>query len=174
VRPARGRLAALRAGVFFARAGLLAAFVRIDAGLRADVLPREAVRRDDAFFVDADADLAFVREAAEPRPEVDRFAVPPAPVLLRVAVDRVFFGVPIMAAMPAAVTAPRIALPSMILSPERIGYPSTGQNPDWFRLISHRRADGACGSAQTSRLQPPPPDYGAGDRHCGARGDPGS
>jgi hypothetical protein len=46
-----------------------------------------------------------------------------------VAVDRVFFGVPIMAAMPAAVTAPRIALPSMILSPERIGYSSTGQNP---------------------------------------------
>jgi hypothetical protein len=70
--------------------------------------------------------LVFVREAAEPRPEVDRFAVAPAAALLRVAVDRVFFGAPIMAAMPAAVTAPRIALPSMILSPERIGYPSTG------------------------------------------------
>jgi hypothetical protein len=119
----------LRAGVFFVRAGLVAAFVRIDVAPREDVLPREAVRRDDAFFVDADADLAFVREAAAARPEVDRFAVPPAPALLRVAVERVFFGVPIMAAMPAAVTAPRIALPSMILSPERIGYPSTGQNP---------------------------------------------
>jgi hypothetical protein len=115
----------LRAGVFFVRAGLVAAFVRTDAAPRDDVLLREAVRPDDAFFIDAD--LAFVREAAELRPEADRFAVPPAAALLRDPDERVFFGVPIMAAMPAAVTAPRIALPSMILSPERIGYPSTGE-----------------------------------------------
>jgi hypothetical protein len=159
----------LRAGVFFVRAGVVAAFARVDAGLRDEVLLRDAARPEEAFFVGADADLAFVREAAEPRPEVDRFAVPSAAALLRVADERVFFGVPIMAAMPAAVTAPRIALPSMILSPKRIGYPSTGQNPTGSVRARQAALHSARAFPQTSRLQHPPPDYGAGDRHCAAR-----
>jgi hypothetical protein len=164
----------LRAGVFFVRAGLVAAFARIGAAPRDDVLLREPVRLEDAFFVDADADLAFVREAAEPRPEVDRFAVPPAAALLRDPDERVFFGVPIMAAMPAAVTAPRIALPSMILSPERIGYPSTGQNPTGSVRARRAALHSVCLRANVAFTAPASGLWCGRSALRGATGDPGS
>jgi hypothetical protein len=125
-----GRLAALRAGAFLVRAGDMRALPRPDAD--------ERVAPD--FFA-MPAAFTLLREAGARAVDVAFFGA----AFFAVA----FFGAPIMAAMPAAVTAPRIALPSMIVllgngwslfnGPNAPLVPSARRMAHAKRRLQHRR-----------------------------------
>jgi hypothetical protein len=118
--------------------------------------------RAGAFFVRAGDMRVLPRPDADERVAPDFFVVPAAFALLREADARAFdvafdatffavafFGAPIMAATPAAVTAPRIALPSMIVllgngwslfnGPNAPLVPSARRMAHAKRRLQHRR-----------------------------------